>query len=221
MKRSDLLPPGCIAVPPSLSISCHSALAPADPVRGPAGAEQTALLGKGFILQAMEDILFLWVLKNIATSRHSEDVLVPTWEYHQLQGLSPDPGASLLLVKESLLKMQATAVHFWANAAHFFWQNIVWAPATLTSLVGCWACELSSAICAQTCDCTLVPHEHLFAGWGPPKTHPRHAAFIWFICVFYTTYGIHICNVAVALPSPMTTSQCKHHGIIDAKTQTS
>lgn len=161
MKHSDLWPPGCIAVPPGLSISCHSASAPAG---GPAAAEQAALLGKVFVLQAMEDTLFLRVLRDIATSHHSGDVSVHTWEHHQLQGLSPDPRASLHLVKESLLKMQAAAVHFRANTAHFFWWKIVRAPATLTSLAGCWACKLSSAICAQMCDCTVVPHEHLFVG---------------------------------------------------------
>lgn len=42
--------------------------------------------------------------------------------------------------------------------------------------------------------------------WGmrAPIPHPRNSAFvwfIWFICAFYTTCGIHICNVAMALPS--------------------
>lgn len=78
-------------------------------------------MGKSFILQAMKDVLFLWVLRNITVSHHSGPFGA---HLHTHMGMplasALDPRASLHFAKEGFLKMQARAAHFWANTGRLF-----------------------------------------------------------------------------------------------------
>lgn len=211
-------PPGCIALPPGLSISCHSDSAPAASVRGPAETEQAAPLGEGFILQGWRMSCFsgCWGASQyhitLGTFRcppphpHGNATSSRAWV------LTPGPPSTLPRKvfwrhRQELRTFGPTqAISFDGKLRGVLQRWPVW------QAVGLASCP--QPFRAWPCDCTLVPHEHLFVGWGPPNTRPRHTAFIWFICAFYTTYGIHICNVAMALPSPddnIAVQTSRHH----------
>jgi len=65
-------------------------LAPAALLRGPIGTRQATPLGEGFILQAVKDILFLWVLRSTTISLHPGECF--SAHLHTHMGMPPAPG---------------------------------------------------------------------------------------------------------------------------------
>lgn len=196
VNHSDLCLSGCIDVFPATT------LAPAAPVRGPAGAEEAALLGKGFIFKAVKDVLFP-LLRSTTISRmfqhppphpHGNAISSRAWV------LTPAPHSTLPMrvlwrCRQELHAFGTTWAVSFDGKSHGVLQHWpVWQAVGFASHPQPFYTWLH--------DWSLVPHEPLFEGWGFLNTDPGHAAFVWFICAFYTTYRIHICNVTVALPSP-------------------
>lgn len=183
MKCNVFWPWGCIfasLVLHLLSI-CSNSISPCK--------RASMILGKGFIVQALKDTLFLGALSSTAVPLALGSFWCPPPHPHRSATMPKPWGlrAALHLAKESFLKVQV-------RSRPLFWMAnhsgpavlLVHQPSTAVSCLSMWF---------------HVPHNHLFAAWGPPSIRPRHTVFVWFICVFYTTHGIHICNATIAMPS--------------------
>lgn len=136
---------------------------------------------------------------------HSEEISVPTstpiWEHQQFQTLHPGSKTHFHLAKESCLKIQARAAYFESNKWHFFRQKIAWHPAMLAILAGCWVFKPPSAISCLAAWLHTCSSWALAWGMRASKPTPQELSICMiYMCILHM-YGIHICNVAMALPS--------------------